>query len=401
LLSNMFQVPMAFVSLVDSDRQWFKAACGLEVKETPRAISFCGHAILADSTLVVSDATEDPRFCDNPLVTGKPHMRFYAGQPLSGPGGQKIGTLCIADTKPRTLKPEQLEALREMAQVVERELNLVEAVQLQSELIAVKEQAAEANRLKAEYLSKMVESQQSLVRELEQAAGYVRSLLPEPLTGPIQARWRFEPSSGLGGDCLGYNWIDPDHFAFYLLDVSGHGVGAALLSVSVLNALRSRSLPNTDFREPAHVLTRLNDLFPMDRHDGKFFTIWYGVFDRARSRLTYGSAGHPAALLLNGSASGPSKPVELGMKNFGIGMVEDADFSQESLELNPSARTYVFSDGAFEIEKPDGSIMSQSALVEWLSTSNGSPDDVWRFVQTVADSQPLRDDFTLLEVRFS
>ena len=132
------------------------------------------------------------------------------------------------------------------------------------------------------------ESQQMLANDVSQAARYVRSLLPERWsTGSIRTDWRFIPSTDLGGDSFGYDWIDDDHFAFYLLDVSGHGVGAALLSVSVLNALRSQSLPQTDFRQPGQVLAALNRAFQMDEQNGLYFTIWYGIYsqDHAADRL--------------------------------------------------------------------------------------------------------------------
>ena len=107
-------------------------------------------------------------------------------------------------------------------------------------------------------------SQKLLAKDVAQAAKYVHSLLPEKLKrGPIRTDWRFIPSADLGGDSFGYDWIDDDHFAFYLLDVSGHGVGAALLSVSALNALRSQSLPQTDFRQPGQGITALNTAYTM------------------------------------------------------------------------------------------------------------------------------------------
>ena len=117
--------------------------------------------------------------------------------------------------------------------------------------------------------------------------------------GPIRTDWRFVPSADLGGDSFGYHWLDDDHFAFYLLDVSGHGVGAALLSVSALNALRSQSLPQTDFRDPGQVLTALNQAFQMDQQNGMFFTIWYGVYHKPTRRLDYSGGGHPPAILLS------------------------------------------------------------------------------------------------------
>jgi len=219
---------------------------------------------------------------------------------------------------------------------------------------------------------------------------------------PTRLRWRFEPSSQLGGDCFGYDWIDPDHFAVYLLDVSGHGVGAALLSVSVGNALRGRSLPGIDFLDPTAVLAGLNDAFPMDRHDEKYFTIWYGVFDRARRRLTYASGGHPPALLLPGPTREASRPIELGEGGPAVGMFPDVSFASESVPLGPSGKLYVFSDGAYEVHKPGGSMMRQGELVDYLASSPGpnDPDEVWRFVLRAGGPEGLVDDFSLLEVVF-
>jgi GAF domain-containing protein len=97
----LFGVPIAYVSLIDAHRQWFKARAGLDASETPREVSFCGHAIHRDEPLVVLDAAEDPRFHDNPLVTGGPQFRFYAGAPLRLPGGHRIGTLCAIAPEPR------------------------------------------------------------------------------------------------------------------------------------------------------------------------------------------------------------------------------------------------------------------------------------------------------------
>jgi diguanylate cyclase (GGDEF)-like protein len=122
LAKKMFDVPIALVSLVDANRQWFKACIGLPVRETGRDISFCGHAILGEDVFVIEDARADPRFADNPLVTGTPFIRFYAGQPLRVAGGHKIGTLCVIDTDPRFFSAEDRAALRDLAAVLEREL---------------------------------------------------------------------------------------------------------------------------------------------------------------------------------------------------------------------------------------------------------------------------------------
>lgn len=379
VLSLVMNVPMAYISLVDSDRQWFKSSCGLTVTETPRGVSFCGHAILADEPMVIPDALEDERFCDNPLVTGDPFVRFYAGHPIAGPGGQKVGTLCVADRRPRDLEPAEIEVLKEMARLVERELGLTEVVHLQRDLIA---------------------SQKTLMHELSQAANYVHSLLPRPLDGAIRTRWTFQPSSQLGGDCFGYDWIDPDHFAIYLLDVSGHGVGAALLSISVANVLRTRSLSDTDFRDPGMVLARLNDAYPMDRQGEKYFTIWYGVYDRRNRKLTYSCGGHPPALLLSGPTPDQIRPLELGAGNFAIGMIPEVEFESEAVTLDRVNRLYLFSDGVYEIKRPGGAMMKREELVTYLATtpSPGGPDAILRYIQEIGCTEMLADDFSLLEV---
>lgn len=122
LAKRLFDVPIALVSLIDENRQWFKSCFGLDARETPRDISFCGHAILGDRIFVIPDASNDPRFSNNPLVTGPPHIRFYAGRPLAAIGGHKLGTLCIIDTEPRRFDGEDQAVLDDLAQMVEQEI---------------------------------------------------------------------------------------------------------------------------------------------------------------------------------------------------------------------------------------------------------------------------------------
>lgn len=118
--ARLLDVPIALVSLVDRERQWFKSRTGMEACETPRDISFCAHAILADEPMVVPDAARDARFVDNPLVTGSPQLRFYAGVPLYSAERKKIGTLCVMDRRPREIGPADLDALRDLARIVEQ-----------------------------------------------------------------------------------------------------------------------------------------------------------------------------------------------------------------------------------------------------------------------------------------
>ncbi len=120
--ASFFRVQIAVVSLVDVNRQWFKSICGLDATETPRDVSFCGHAILQNEVLVINDALIDERFFDNPLVTGDPKIRFYAGAPLTVSNGVNIGTLCLIDRNPREMSTVEIEMLADMAKVVVGEI---------------------------------------------------------------------------------------------------------------------------------------------------------------------------------------------------------------------------------------------------------------------------------------
>ena len=122
LAKRMFGVPISLVSIVDEQRQWFKSSQGLEASETPREISFCGHAILGDELFMIENASEDERFADNPLVTDAPNIRFYAGCPLKMANGHKMGTLCLIDDKPRELDDEEITLLKDLAVMAEQEL---------------------------------------------------------------------------------------------------------------------------------------------------------------------------------------------------------------------------------------------------------------------------------------
>ncbi len=122
-----FKVPIALVSLVDENRQWFKSRCGLGASETSRDISFCGHAILSDDILMIRDTLADSRFADNPLVTSDPFIRFYAGAPLILDDGQRVGTFCLIDRHPRRLDAEEQDHLRQLAAVVAQELQGIDA----------------------------------------------------------------------------------------------------------------------------------------------------------------------------------------------------------------------------------------------------------------------------------
>lgn len=247
----------------------------------------------------------------------------------------------------------------------------------------------------------LLASRQALAAELSRAADYVVSLLPAPMTeGSVRTDWRFMPSAELGGDCFGYHWIDDHHFAMYLLDVCGHGVGSALLSVSAINTLRTQSLPGVDFLSPKNVLSGLNETFQMDRQNGLYFTIWYGVFDTAWRKLVFGAAGHPPAML----RTAPGHIQEISVTNMIIGGIPGMPYDDSSIEVPPDAELYIFSDGAYEVTRPDGSMWDLSGLKEWLrcppESTESAIDLLYRHVQTMHGEPGLEDDYSVMTVNF-
>ena len=242
----------------------------------------------------------------------------------------------------------------------------------------------------------LLESQKRLASEVKQAANYVKSLLPEKLKkGLIKTDWRFVPSAELGGDSFGYHWLDDDHFAFYLLDVSGHGVGAALLSVSAMNALRSQALPNTDFRQPSQVLFALNNAFQMDQQNGLYFTIWYGVFHKPSRRVDFSGGGHPPALLIGGPSVETATLHILDSKGPMIGAISDLEYESASTTLDAFAKIYILSDGAYEIEKADQSMWPFSEFLAYMAQGPHDGADGSKMDKLIAHDQMLmgKDDF--------
>lgn len=244
-----------------------------------------------------------------------------------------------------------------------------------------------------------------LSHELSDATGYVKTVLPQPITsGPLLTDWRFIPSLSLGGDSFGYHWIDEDYFAMYLLDVSGHGWSAALLSVSVINVLRSHALPDTDFRDPQKVLFALNNTFPGEQHNDMFFTIWYGVYNLSSRQMAYASGGHPPALLFCGSSNEQLKVNQLRTPNFVIGGRRDAVYQGKTQLINRPSRLYVFSDGVFDITKIDGSIWGFNKFLEFMTKTFNAEHSVLEgildYARGISQKEEFDDDFTILEIFF-
>jgi sigma-B regulation protein RsbU (phosphoserine phosphatase) len=255
-----------------------------------------------------------------------------------------------------------------------------------------------------------IQKQKQLIeQELFQASQYVRSLLPIPIEGDIAIQSSFLPSTQLGGDSFDYFWLDDEHLALYLLDVSGHGVGSALLSVSVLNLMRTRSLrqsttsqDTTNFHSPSEVLRDLNNNFQMSVHNEMYFTIWYGVYDKQTHKLVYASGGHPPAVLISNQEIPKIKLLKTA--GLPIGMMPDANYKEQTCEIDTSSRLYLFSDGVYEISQEDVSIWGFNALIDTFirtpSDRRSRIDHILACVKEAANNRPFEDDLSLLEVEF-
>lgn len=242
---------------------------------------------------------------------------------------------------------------------------------------------------------------QKLTAELAEAAEYVRSLLPEPLKGPIAIQGKYIPSTSLGGDGFDYFWLNENLLAIYLMDTAGHGLKAALPSISVMNLLRSQALPNLDYSQPSKVLSALNRTFQMTSQNDKYFTIWYGVYNRVKRQLTYASAGHPPAVLVSET---PRSIQRLKTPGMPVGMFEDVVFTDRVCDIQASSTLYIFSDGIYEIPQPNDTIWGLDPFINLLKNcKNGvksNLDQILQEVEAINAKDIFDDDVSILEIKF-
>lgn len=234
--------------------------------------------------------------------------------------------------------------------------------------------------------------------ELNLASKYVISLLPKKLNDiNLAVEWIFKPSEELGGDSFGYHYIDNENFAIYLIDVSGHGVGAALHSVQVLNILQNSALPNIDFKKPDEVLNSLNNIFQMNNYSGLYFTIFYAVYNIQSKQLKYSAAGHPPMLLIkNGSTQ------KLESQNIFIGAVKNINYTSDAIEIDSKDKLIVFSDGAFELIDKENKVWTFDDFYDRINKNRKDfkLDKVYSENLLISGSTTLDDDFSLIQLSF-
>ncbi len=239
--------------------------------------------------------------------------------------------------------------------------------------------------------------------ELDRAATYVQSTLPRKLDdkeGKFLTDWHYIASSQLGGDLFGYHELDDHRMVMYLLDVSGHGIGSSLLSVSAHDTIRRHTLPNVRFENPPEVLAALNAAFPMEENHGHFFTIWYGVYDSRTRELTFSVAGHHPAIMIEPQSQ---EAVDLGTRNLMIGVMPDVEFDVGAHLIPPGSRLYIFSDGAFEINGPNDDMLGFDGLRAIISSIDGQTpaarlDQILKQIREFQGTDEFVDDYSMTEI---
>lgn len=288
------------------------------------------------------------------------------------------------------------------------------------------ESCLEKKSLKEEqalYVSALVETQERLRAELRGGASYVRSLLPPRISAPaLRSDWMFIPSASLGGDVFGYHRIrrteEEDaarelsaetlaapgaRLAIYLIDVSGHGIESALFSVTLMNLLKTQVLTGTDFADPASVLARLAASFRMEEQNYLYFTAWYGVWEPAARTITYASAGSPPAIMISRDGQG----AELETGGMMVGLDPKTLYSNQTKEISPGCRLYLFSDGVYEFRDKSDRIFGLEPFTELLRDrvratdfSKSALDGILHDVQSRAAKTRFLDDVSLMEFAF-
>ena len=364
---------IALVSLIDADRQWFKARHGLDDCQTGRDISFCGHAILQGDAFIIPDTHQDPRFHDNPLVTGPPHIRFYAGVPLRDADGHALGTLCVIDPEPGRLSDDQLQSLH----------NLAEQAAL---LLAMRR----ANHRLAEYQASLehyrreAEQERQLMTELMQ-----RMIRPERLVMDALQYW-IQPAEMMSGDLLIAERSPHGRYYVLLADARGHGLPAAvsLLPISqVFHTMVDKSLPLTLMVQEMD--RKIRQQLPMDR----FVAALLLCCDPRNQMLEVWNGGMPDLLYLNADGD-IERRFDSG--SLALGLNGETVPHTRILQWQRPGQLFIHSDGLTDVRDADGEYLGR-ARMESLLQSHAAGERfaaVQQAVQMHMRDQPAQDDIS-------
>ncbi|MDV3130688.1 SpoIIE family protein phosphatase [Mycobacterium sp. 29Ha] len=362
---QVFGVPMAAVSLIDRDCQWFKQNDGLDLAGTvPREQTICRATIartymnVDEPALIIEDARQEPDFCELPAIKAEGGVRFYAGYPLFGPGSHPVGTFCIYDTKPRSLDSEQVETFRELAGWVQRELERFDemdrATQVQSHL---------------------------LPRPLGDLPGYTVCAL-------------CLPAFAVGGDFY-------DHYSsqrgviFTVADVMGKGLGAAILTASVRSALRAASRAVDEMDHGADLADAVNSVSAQLSDDltstETFVTLFHARLDIATGAVRYVDAGHGLALIVRKTGV-----VErLSSAGLPLGVMPDEEWVSHDVMLEDGETLVIASDGVLDLIGDGTDVRPALEFVAQYP----DPVELCSRARAIAEAGAALDDVTLVAIQ--
>jgi phosphoserine phosphatase RsbU/P len=350
LAARHFGVPISIVSIVDSDRIWFKSHHGVDVDEIGRDPGLCASAILGDGPWIVEDAAIDPRTLANPLVAGDFGLRFYAGVPLTTHDGYNLGTLCLLDQEPRELTDDETATLTDLAAIVMDELEL----RLSARNAVVREQG-------------LRDHAERTARALQ------RNLLPPALPSisgvDLAALYRPAAASEVGGDFYDAYEVGPDRWAIVVGDVSGKGPEAAGVTALARHTIRTASLSMCDPGEVLEILNRAMFLgrgpdSPFEHYCTAHLSFVEATDDGLRMRSA--SAGHPPALHMR--PGGAPAPIEAGGPP--VGWHDDVRYAAVETELRRGDALLVYTDGLSEVRR-DGGMLGEEGLARILRETAG------------------------------
>jgi hypothetical protein len=354
LARQLFDVPTALVSLVDRDVVVHRAMVGFDERVVRREDSFCHTAVQADDLLVVEDASLDPRFADNPYVTAPDGLRFYAGRPLVAPGGFRVGTLCIADHRPRRFDAESAGLLRDLASWVEKEL--------------------------------VIDS------ELERAAEVQAGLLPRsaPVVPGYELAGACLPSRAVGGDFYDWATTRDGGLVLSLVDVMGKGAGAGIMAASVRAVLRG-SVHGADV---AQSLLYAGAILHGDLSGaGVFATAFHACLDPATGELRYADAGHGLTLVLRAGGTVERLPAT----GLPLGVQDEVAREHATVPLAPGDLLVTFSDGVLDLL--DGTLAAVPVVVAALEGATSADAAVAAVLRLAAGVPERPDDLTVVALR--
>ncbi|GGD29031.1 PP2C family protein-serine/threonine phosphatase [Nocardioides daphniae] len=352
LAQRLFDVPQVAVNLVDADRQFTKAAVGLELGDTPREESFCSTTVGVAERLVVRDALLDERFVDHPAVVGGGGVRFYAGQPLAAPGGEVVGALCLVADEPRDLTQHELDLLAGLGRWVEREL------------------ALDADEVQA--------------REVQ------RRLLPYgPLSVPgYEMAGTCLPARLVGGDYFDWRMVD-DTLQLVVADVMGKGLTAAVLTAGIRAMMRGASTFNTLGESVRRTAVGMTDDFA---ETSTFATLFACRIDPGTGDMEYVDAGHGLALVV--PPDGPSRRFD--SEGLPLGTFVDDTWTTHREHLAPGETLFLVSDGVLDIHPSNAAVLEAATRVV---REYGDPEAIIAYVEEFVRDLDLEDDLTVVVVR--